>query len=151
MRAVNPIEVEGLPQLQKALRQIDKALPREIRVINLDAAKIVAAAAARRARGLGGVARKSAPSIKAKAQQRRGTIAIGGPKFPFAPGAEFGSIRYNQFKAWRGNQFTQRTAAFEDHTTGYFLYPSIRAERVAVRESYVDALEALLRKNGMIT
>jgi hypothetical protein len=66
------------------------------------------------ARAEGGVAAKSAPDIRTG---RLGEVRFGGK--PYDMGAEFGSYRYHQFHAWRGN----------GDDSGYFLWPAIRRFR----------------------
>ena len=133
------IRVEGLAQFQRELRRVSNDFPRELRLANLEAAEVVAKAARAKAQALGGVARKSAPSIKATAEQRRAKVSFGGPKFPFALGAEFGGgsrPSTRQFKAWRGN----------DSGAGYFVFPEIRRTKDAFLEVYEKGLFDLIER-----
>lgn len=142
------IRVEGLAQFQRELRRVSSDFPRELRLANLEAAEVVATAARAKARSLGGVARKTEPSIKAAAEQRRAKVSFGGPKFPFAMGAEFGGGKYGpgnptarggyttQFKAWRGN----------DSGAGYFVFPEIRRTKDPFLEVYEKALFDLIER-----
>lgn len=134
-RGTETVRVEGLADFQRELRKLDSKLPRELRVANLKAAEVVASDARSRAASLGGVARKTAPSIKAAAEQRRSKVTLGGPRFPYALGAEFGSIQHTQFKPWTGS----------DSSSGYFLYPAIRGTRDEFMDAYEDALDQLMR------
>ena len=132
------VRVEGLADLQRELRKLDSKLPRELRQANLKAAELVATAARSKASSLGGVAAKTAPSIKAAAEQRRSKVTIGGPKYPFAMGAEFGGQgrpTTMQFKPWSGR----------DSGAGYFLYPAIRGTRDEFIEVYERAIDQLMR------
>ena len=61
------LQVDGLKDVQKALRDVDKALPRELRKANLAAAEIVAVEARRLAPRQ---STKLLKSIKAQAGQR---------------------------------------------------------------------------------
>lgn len=148
-------KVAGLSELQAQLRRIDKDLPKELSAANKEAAEIVAAEARGRATSLGGVAAKVAPSIKALSQQRSASVALGGPKYPMAQGAEFGAAQNSQrgpFHSsnrgaydqvgWR--QFDEWTGSGSD--AGYFLYPSIRARIGDVIDAYADRLDALTRR-----
>lgn len=142
-----PVHIEGIIPLQKELRAANKAYPRLLRIANKEAAEIIAGEARAEAGGQGGVARKSAPSIKAMAQQRNASVKIGGQKYPFALGAEFGAIVYKQFKPWRGNQHSMPSdISFDEHTTGYFLYPAIRAKRGKVMDVYGELLDKAMKK-----
>lgn len=129
------IRVEGLAELQRELRKIDSKLPRELRVANKDAAEVVARAARARAVAQGSTAAKTAPSIKAAAEQRRSKVTLGGARYPFAWGAEF------------GGQGRPTTMQFRPHRgrDGYFLYPAIRSTRAEFMDVYERALDQLMR------
>lgn len=122
------ITVQGLAEFQRELRQID--LASDLRDANREAAETVASAARARASSLGGVAAKTAPSIKAAAEQRRAKVDLGGSRYPFALGAEF------------GGQGRPSTMQFKPHLgrTGYALYPAIRD----TREQFIDAYDRAL-------
>lgn len=130
------IKVEGLRDLQRALREIDRELPKELRRANLEAAQLIAEGTRRSFASRPGVAPKVVPSVKALAQQRSASVRIGGARFPFALGSEFGSIRFKQFPAWRGS-----AAA-----AGYSLYPTIRSEGPRVIEAYAAAVDRVAAK-----
>lgn len=115
---------------------MDADLPKELRKANIEAAEVVATDARRRAEARGGVSRKSAPSIRAQGEQRRSKITIGGNQFPFALGAEFGSIEYKQFDPFTGN----------GSDAGYFFYPAIRETREEFMDVYEDVLDRLARR-----
>lgn len=129
------VRVEGLADFQKELRALDRTLPRELGQANKRAAEMVAERARQRAQSLGSVAAKSAPSIKAAAEQRRSKINLGSTREPWALGAEFGG---------QGRPTTQQ---FEPHRgrEGYFLYPTIRDTRDEYLEIYGRILEQLMR------
>lgn len=79
-----------------------------------------------------GVARRVAPSVKALAQQRSASVKIGGDRYPFALGSNFGSRQFKQFPP--------------PVDPDYSLYRSIRAKRDDVVESYGDAIDRLAAK-----
>jgi len=122
----DPIRVEGLKDLTRELRKADRDFPKQIRLVNLRIATDVANEARSGATSLGGVAAKAAPSIRALAQQSRAQVKLGSDRYPYALGAEFGSLRFRQFKAWRGS----------GQSAGYFLYPAIRKESPQIIASY---------------
>lgn len=138
--------VRGLRELQAELRAVDRALPRELRRVNLQVAQGAAASARSRAAGAKGGARL-ARGIAAVAQQRSAGVDIrdnGGHASGGTAGAlgyEFGSDTYRQFPPWRGN----------GPTAGYAVYPAIRDARDDMPETYADALEPLLRRIGRTT
>ena len=137
------IQVLGLRDFQRELRAVDTKLPRTLAVANKTAAEYVAERARRRAHSPGGVAAKSAPSIRAAGEQRRSKILIGGKTWPYALGAEFGAKVYPQFKPWRGNQHDPGMEPGSG--VGYFLYPTIRETRDEYLEIYARAIDQVMR------
>lgn len=134
------VEVVGLRDLQKALRQVDADFPKELRKANKAAAEDIVSAAKVMAFGVGGVAGKASGSLRAVAEQRSASVKLGGARYPYALGAEFGALRYHQFKPWRGNQWS------DGDGPGYFLHPSIRARREQILEEYGKAIDRLTGK-----
>lgn len=133
------IRVEGLAELSKSLRVLDKSLQRELRAAGKDVATKVAGLAKARAYALGGVAAKTAPSIKPSAGVTSAGVAFGGDAYPFAGGAEFGSGRYRQFDPWRGN----------GSDAGYFVYPAIRSSADEIEETYSEHVDDLIKRAGL--
>lgn len=76
-------------------------------------AELTAREAAMKAQSLGSVARKASSDIRWAGTE----VRYGGS--PWSMGAEFGAIRWHQFKPWRGNQ----------DQAGYFLWPTVRKLR----------------------
>lgn len=133
------VRVQGLTELNRALRALGPEFQKELKAANLDVAQMVAGDAKSIAYSLGGVAAKTAPSITAAARNVAAGVSFGGTAYPFAMGAEFGSYRFNQFKAWRGN----------GSDAGYFVYPAIRQDAEQIEAEYVGALDDLLKRNGL--
>ena len=134
--ADNVVRVNGLRDLQRELRNVDDSLPRELRKASLEAATIVADETRDSFSSRRGVAPKVAPSVKAVAEQRRAAVKIGGARYPYWGGAEFGSIQYGQFEPWRGS----------GPDAGYSLYPSIRAKNEEVVERYGEMVDELMAR-----
>lgn len=135
------VRVEGLNELNRALRQMGgPELQKELKEAGKTVAEKVASDARTNAMSLGGVAAKVAPSIKASARNTGAGVRFGGAKYPFAGGAEFGSLQFKQFKPWRGNT----------SDAGYFLYPSIRSNSDTIADEYLSAVEDLARRNGLL-
>lgn len=133
------VNVEGLAELQKALRSLPKELRRDLTRANRMAASLVAQRARSRAIAQGSTAAHAAPSIRASATQTSAGVAIGGGSHPEALGAEFGSLRFKQFKPWLGS----------GPDAGYFLYPTIRNDEGAWIEPYEDLIDTITRKAGL--
>jgi hypothetical protein len=133
------IEVHGLRELNRALKQVEGGTPNALRDTNKKVAQTVTTKARSNAASLGGVAAHVAPSLSAVAGATSAGVAGGGARYPMFGGAEFGSIRYKQFAPWRGN----------GPDAGYFLYPAIRDEAPHIEEQYAEALNELTRKAGL--
>jgi hypothetical protein len=86
---------------------------------------------------LGGVAAHVAPSIKGGGGTTWAGIKFGSGH-PEAGGAEFGALRFKQFKPWLGN----------GPGAGYFIYPTIRADADRIADEYEGAMDDLIRKYG---
>lgn len=130
------VKVEGLRELSKALRNVDKDLPKELQKAAKTAAEAVADKTRASFAGRGGVAPKVAPSVKALASQRAAHVRIGGSAYPYAMGAEFGSLAFKQFDPWRGS----------GPGSGYSLFPTIRAMRDEITDAFGDALADAMRR-----
>lgn len=130
------LNVEGLRELQRDLKAVSAAAPKELAEASKDVANFVADDARDKAGGLGGVAAKVAPSVRGSGTSRGGAITLGGSSYPMALGAEFGG---------RGRPTTQQ---FQPHLgrTGYFVYPAIRENADEIESAYVDKLDDILRK-----
>lgn len=81
------IRIEGERELIKALRGVDRALPKEIAVIHREIAEPIAELAAARAPHLSG---RLAGSIRAQGSQRAARIAAGRSSIPYAGPIHFG-------------------------------------------------------------
>lgn len=133
------IRIQGLNELRAALKALGPEWPKQLGKANKEVGELIARDARDRAESLGGVAAKSAPSIKSSAAARASTVSIGSDQFPFALGAEFGAKKYPQFKPWRGNQWVESG----DENVGYFLHPAIRDDVNKIEELYLDAIDKL--------
>lgn len=152
-RYAGALHVEGLRELQAALRAMDRTLPRQLRVAHLDVAKYVAGRARARAESLGSVQAKVAPSVGARAEQRGAGMKFGGARYPMAMGANFGAghniprhtsrgvVRgWNQFPAWGGNQ----------HAGGandLFFFRTLREESSEIESRYTKSLGELIARH----
>jgi len=130
------VQVVGLRELQKELKQVDAELPKKLRVGQLDIARDVVEKADARARGMGGVFRHAVAmqgSLKAKGEQRYAKAVLDANKAPMILGAEFGAKRYRQFPRFRGNQ---HPSTWAPEGVGYVLYPTIRDNEAGIVDAY---------------
>lgn len=141
------LQVSGLKELRRELRKIDAELPKEIKRINKFVAEQIVLPGARRRGAMprrnvaGGQARigaKAAASIRALAQQGKAGVAMGGARFPWIPGSEWGSTGRNR----RARMFPQRSGV----SKGFILYPAVREKEADIREAYAEMLDDLLRQ-----
>jgi hypothetical protein len=150
--ASSSIDVANLREFQRALRDVDAKMPRELRVVNLRAAKIVAEDAASTMAGQPGVAKRVASSIKAIAQQREAAVRIGRTSVrkgtAMILGSEFGGGLHRAGNPTpRGGHTTQFPAhRGSGGDAGYAVYPSIRKNRAQVIDLYGEWLEDLARE-----
>ncbi|MGH9225701.1 MAG: hypothetical protein ACRD2W_18385 [Acidimicrobiales bacterium] len=124
------VRVDGLRPFLSELRRLGAEFPKAIRQANKEVAEAVAIKARASFSSRPGVAPKVAPSVKAFAQQRAAQVQVGGARYPFALGSEFGSVKFKQFPAWRGS----------GAGAGYSLFPTIRANREEIGRTYLDAV-----------
>ncbi len=136
------IVVDGLPELNKALKDFGDEFKGEMRKTNKEVADKVTAGARGAAAALGGVAAHVVPEITSSAGAQFAGVSLraGGA----AAGAEFGGRgrpRTQQFQPWRGS----------GPDAGYFLYPTIRRDlqNGRIESDYKQGLERLLRKTGL--
>ncbi len=121
MTARDAVRIEGLKELQFALRQAEARLPRELSKVNKEAARVVAVEAQKRAPK---VTSRLAKSIRPLGQQRRGIVAMGSAKVPYASVQEFG---------WPNRNIVAQP----------FLYPAIADKTPEVEELYLGLIDDL--------
>ena len=114
------IAVEGYNEFKRDLGKVSKDLKKDLKGASQKLSELVNKRAQAKARGLGGVAAKSAPALTPKATLKGARIILDGKAYPYALGAEFGSIQYGQFENWTGNRWTADASDI-----GYFLHPTI--------------------------
>lgn len=133
------VYVEGLDELRRELRRTVGNLD-DLKTANRQVSELVAEKSASRAAQAGGVAGHVARqnSIRASSAAGAAKVLLGGAAAKHGPalGAEFGARNYPQFQPWRGS----------DENAGYFLWPTIRAERDRIVEVYGQLLDELTRR-----
>lgn len=136
--AERKIEVHGLRELRRALREAEDRSPKELQQANKDAAEIVASTARHRFRRGphqgGGIVLPAGESVKAQATSGRGLVAFGGMRSPHAPVVNFGGSI--------GRRGTMSRTQIKGHEV---VFDSIRSERHRVLESYEDAVKRITR------
>lgn len=128
------LQVDGLKDVQKALRTVDKALPRELRKANLAAAEIVAVEARRLAPRQSGRLQKS---IKAQAGQREASVKVGTPaRTPYAGPAIWG---------WGSKRNPRPQGGWQPRNL--FPQKALANKHKQVSKAYEKAVKALTKRN----
>lgn len=131
-----PIRIEGIREFQKALREIDRDLPKQMRVIFNEATGVVIDWAVPRIPKRSG---RAAGSVKARSSQRDARVAIGGRRAPYMPWLDFGG---------EGKR-PGRPSARPFRRKGRYLYAGLDATRDDVQRIMVEGLAALAAGAGL--
>lgn len=136
------IYIAGLRELRNELKRIEPGLQREMQRENKAfAARVVPRVQAaynaiypkptsQKKRAGGGRRKGTVSQIRAVATQTSSGIRIGGARYRYMMGQEFGSNKYPQFRPWTGPGPGGRGSQ------GRFLYPTIRGEMPNVVKRY---------------
>lgn len=135
------VQVDGLKQLLRDARRVEKDLPKAMRRALLPVSREVLSRATQRAQGQGGVAAHAVRrGLKAGATQNTAWIKLLARE-PTIFGAEFGGgarRTTRQFQPWRGS----------GGGAGYFVYPTIRGSARDVSDHVEDAVKDLIHSAG---
>ena len=136
------VQVEGLKELQRELKRVDKSWAKELQKANKKVAEdeVVPYARARaqesRTAHSGNTTRlgsRGVKSIRAGAKQRAALVRGGGAKVPYFQGHEWGT---------KGNypQFPGKSKE------GHIIYPVLRERREQIIERYGSAVDDLMKR-----
>jgi hypothetical protein len=156
MKSSSTVAVSGLREFRNELRRLQTESGGDgsalLKDANWKVAQFVVGRAQSRAGTVGRQQARAAESLRASKTVNRAQVAGGSAKMPFFFGAEFGAkqnilrserraagwagpgryLGFRQFKQWRkpggGN-------------TGYFLFPTLRAETQNIIDFYADELD----------
>lgn len=135
MALIRPIVVEGMKDLQRALKEMDGESQKEIRVALNAVAATVAQGAARRVPTRTGRARAS---IREMSSQRETRIVAGGRRAPYYAWLDFG-----------GTIGRARSVKRRYVVGGRYLYPTIAANRDGLARAIQKQLEDLAKSKGL--
>jgi hypothetical protein len=130
------VKVRGIRELSRAFKDVDAALPRDLKTSFLRVAQRVVGLAQQRMPYKSG---KAAGSVKARASSRGASIAFGGTAAPYMPWLDFGgSVGRGHKKgvAWSGS--VKREWRGIPGGSGRYIYPAISEARPET-EAAVDA------------
>ena len=137
-RSDETVRVQGLDKFRSELRKIQQSGGADgialLKEANYRVASMVVGKAQSRASSIGPMQAKAAASLRPGRQQARAVVSGGSARMPFFYGAEFGALQYKQFLPWKkpGNG-----------NTGYFLFPTMKAETQNIIKMYGDELDKI--------
>jgi hypothetical protein len=129
------VKIEGLRELQKALKKAEGMAPTEIRLALNEAAEFVAEKARVNVPKRSG---RASASIKAQSSQRLARVKAGGAKVPYYGWLDFGGSV--------GRNNSVKRPFLKD---GRYIYPAFYSNKDEVQAKLVTAIDALLRKAGL--
>ncbi|HVW34043.1 MAG TPA: HK97 gp10 family phage protein [Acidimicrobiia bacterium] len=143
--ADNIIQVKGITDLRKALRDISKDLAKELRVGLNEAARIVADEAATKVPRRSGAA---AASIKVGSTQTAANVKVGGTAAPYFPWLDFGGSTGRGHQAGEPGSGAVKRPFLKE---GRYIYPTLAEKRDEVTKKVDEVLERLAKQAGFDT
>jgi hypothetical protein len=130
------ITVTGMREFQRALRDMEAGLPKQIRVaLNLGSKVVIDYAQPRMPRKTG----RAAGSLTARSSQREARVALGGRRAPYAPWLDFG-----------GEGRVKGRPPHRDFIRGgRYVYKGLEVKRADIVQIMSDALTELARSAGL--
>lgn len=129
----------GLKDAVRGLRGV--GLDKVVSELNRDTSKDVQAGA--QAKLLSQPVPKKKAVIGRRATATSATVVLRYGKFPWAAGAEFGAIRWRQFRPWVGNQHTKYLSP------GYMIGATLKEKIPTLEKQYrrriLDAIDKAIR------
>ncbi len=132
---VDVVQVTGLAQFRRSLRDLDRAAPRALRVAGNRAAQLVVDEAVPTVPRKSG---KAAKSIKARSSQSVTRVVSGGARAPYMPWLDYG-----------GNVGVNDSAHRKFEPDGRYVYPAFRRVRDRFTEVLTEALQDIAREAGV--
>jgi len=129
------IQVKGIKEFQAALRDMDRDLPKKLRVAMNTAGELVVGYARPRVPSRSGRARGS---LRVRSTQREARVAAGGARVAYYPWLDFG-----------GRVGPARSVRRPFLTEGRYVYPGLRANRDEIQAELERALTELARGAGL--
>lgn len=129
------IDVSGIRQFARQVRQMDRELGKTVRVVLNSSAQLVVDRAGPKIPTRTGAARSS---LKVRSSQREARVAAGGRRAPYYPWLDFG-----------GSGPNNRPAPRPFYTEGRYVYPSVRENRDEITRTMSTGLADLARSAGL--
>lgn len=133
--ANDPVRIDGLRELQAALKRMDGQSQKRLRIVLNDAAELVVSGARPRVPRRTG---RAAASLKPSSGQREASVKAGGGRVPYYGFLDFGGAV--------GRHDSVRRPFLPE---GRYLYPTYRDRKGSIRAKISAGLEALIRDAGL--
>ncbi len=130
------IEVEGLAELNRGLKAIDKDAPKELRLALNSAAQLLVDHVRPKIPSVTGAARRS---LVARSTRTSARVGIGGKKAPYYPWLDFGG------QGRRAGRPPARPFLRE----GRYVYPTLREIRPRIEAQLQESISAVIRGAGL--
>jgi hypothetical protein len=129
------IQIDGLKDVQKALKAVDKTAPKALRVGLNEVAGFVIKKALTLVPSRTGAARRS---WKARSTRTESRISYGGPKAPYMPWLD-----------WGGRTGRKKRTVRPFMKEGRYLYPTVKKHRTDIQAIGQEKLTEALREAGL--
>lgn len=141
------VQVRGIKEVQRALKAIDRDLPKQMRVEFLEVARKVVGTAQGSVPSRTGKARSS---VRPRASQTGAGIAFGGNAAPYFPWLDFGgSTGKGHRPGVKDSGSVKRDWQGNPGGEGRYVYPAIRAHEDDIIEAAGDVPVNLAKRNGL--
>lgn len=132
---VDVVQVTGLAQFRRGLRELDRAAPRALRVAGNEAAQLIVDTARPMVPKRSG---KAAASIKTRSSQSAVRVVSGGARAPYMPWLDYG-----------GKVGVNDTASRPFMPDGRYVYPAFRRVRSQFETVLQQALQRIADESGV--
>lgn len=153
MTTVKPVKIEGLRDLQKALKDLDGESQKQIRVFLNEVAQTVVGGASRRVPTRSGRAKGS---LKAMSGQREAKVQGGGRKAPYYGWLDFGgTVGKGRVPGTAKKRAGLQAGSHEGSVKrpwfpgGRYIYPAYAANRDSIQKALEKGLADLIRGAGL--
>lgn len=135
MQVVEPIKIQGLRELQAALKQMDGETQKQLRVVLNSVSETVAGGARRRMPSRTG---KAKASVRVLSTQREARVAEGSKRVPYVAWLDYG-----------GKTGRNRSVSRPFVQGGRYLYPAYKANRTSIMAALEKSIVALAVSAGL--
>jgi len=139
------IEVEGLDEFRKALKEAEGKWGPELGRAHKEVGELVVTESRSAATAQGSLRAKAAESLRASARQTGVSVTLGGPRAQYAVGAEFGGGSHGAGNPTSRGGYTTQFGPFKGHD-GYFVFPTIRARMSAIESKFLEVIDRVAKQ-----